>query len=778
MSSSTATLRPGAGVPVRPRARELEGGRPLVRMLAFTGLVALGALRWATLVAPAASGRMLELAAVALALSVLGPPLSARSRALAGLAALVAALGMLAISGLPVAWIRDVRLAVSAHAIGQGLDALPRLLVPYKGINEWVRMVIDMGAAVLLFDAALMMAFAMDAPAAGPRAATGDLRRAVAALPLVALVAVPLTLVPAELPYAQGLILFVLLAAFIWGERLPSAAAGGAVLACGVAAMAAMVIAPAINARQPWINYRTLAGGAGGGGGGEQFSWTQSYGQLTWPQEGRNVLEVRAPRADYWKVESLDTFAAGGWQTLAAAGFFGGGPSGLTGVSAANLKRWTQTDTFTIDAMTTSLVVGEGTFGQPVDATEAIGPGPVPGTYISANPMGTGDSYRIRAYSPRATPAELAAAGTQYSGAIIPQELAVGLPASGGYRQETVWVDPFGSPPPHLIESYEGNVGAALLAASPYAPVYALAQRLRAGTHTPYQYAERVMAYLGHGFQYTLAPGTSAQPIVDFLLHTHAGYCQQFAGAMALLLRLGGVPARVAVGFTSGQLDAATHEFVVSDFDAHAWVEVYFPTIGWVRFDPTPPVDIALQHSVSAALLPNGSSQQAPEPNSLTKHGLKPVGEGSTQAPATHGRHHGGGTNALLPGLAVAAALALVLGLLMIAAPAPTGDQQLRELERAFARSGRPLAPHVTLAELERRMAGLPGAEGYLRALSAARFGAGGAGATPGRAERRALRAHLGAGLGAAGRLRALWAVPPPALARLSRLPSPRRRRA
>ncbi len=775
MSATTSALRPGAALTAGPGARDLERSRPFVRMVAFTGLVLLGSLRWATLLVPAASDRVLELAAVALALSVLGPLLAARSRPAAALVAVGAGLGMLAISGLPLAWIRDLRVAVSAHAIGQGLDALPRLLVPYKGINPWVRMVINMGAAVLLLDAALMMAFAMEPPGSGPRAGTGDLRRAVAALPLIALVAVPLTLVPVGLPYAQGLILFVLLAAFIWGERLPRAASGGAVLVCAVAAVAAMVIAPAIDAHTPWINYRTLAGAGGGGGSGELFNWNQSYNQLTWPQEGRDVLEVRAPHADYWKVESLDAFALNGWQTL-AGGQFGGGPSGLIGVSAANVKRWTQTDTFTIGAMKTSLVVGEGSFGQPVDATEVIGPGPVPGTYISANPMGTGDAYRVRAYSPRATPAELAGAGTGYPGAIIPQELAVGLPSSDGYQQETVWVDPFGSPPPHLIESYEGSVGATLIAASPYAPVYALAQRLRAGARTPYAYAQRIMAYLGHGFQYTLSPVPSADPIVDFLLRTHAGYCQQFAGAMALLLRLGGVPARVAVGFTSGQLDAATRQYVVSDFDAHAWVEVYFPTYGWVRFDPTPPVDIALQHSVSGALLPNGSAQQAPEPNRLTKHGLTTPGQTASQSAAPRSHHRrSGGSGALVPGLAVVASLVLLLGLLMILAPAPAGDLQLRELERAFARSGRPLAPHVTLAELERRMAGLPGAEGYLRTLSAARFGVGSPDAVPGRVERRALRAHLRAGLGASGRLRALWAVPPPGLARLGRLRVPRR---
>ena len=60
---------------------------------------------------------------------------------------------------------------------------------------------------------------------------------------------------------------------------------------------------------------------------------------------------------------------------------------------------------------------------------------------------------------------------------------------------------------------------------------------------------------------------------------------------MALLLRMGGVPARVSAGFTSGYLRVSRlNQWAVSDLDAHAWVEAWFPSYGWVRFDPTPGV--------------------------------------------------------------------------------------------------------------------------------------------------------------------------------------------
>ena len=56
---------------------------------------------------------------------------------------------------------------------------------------------------------------------------------------------------------------------------------------------------------------------------------------------------------------------------------------------------------------------------------------------------------------------------------------------------------------------------------------------------------------------------------------------------MAALLRFNGIPARVAVGFATGEkVDDGT--YVVTRNDAHAWVEAYFPGVGWVPFDPTP----------------------------------------------------------------------------------------------------------------------------------------------------------------------------------------------
>ena len=128
----------------------------------------------------------------------------------------------------------------------------------------------------------------------------------------------------------------------------------------------------------------------------------------------------------------------------------------------------------------------------------------------------------------------------------------------------------------------------ARIASSPYAGVYALARRLAAGTHGRYEVAARIQAFLGSGFTYDTNPPPATYPLVSFLLATHEGYCQQFSGAMTLMLRMDGIPARVAAGFLPGAR-IAPGEYAVSASDAHAWVEVFFAGIGWVPFDPTPP---------------------------------------------------------------------------------------------------------------------------------------------------------------------------------------------
>ncbi len=89
-----------------------------------------------------------------------------------------------------------------------------------------------------------------------------------------------------------------------------------------------------------------------------------------------------------------------------------------------------------------------------------------------------------------------------------------------------------------------------------------------------------------------VAAGSSATNIVDWLLDEEStnyreGYCEQFAASMAIMARTLNIPARVILGFAPGD-PAADGIVTVKESDAHAWVELWFNTQGWVRFDPTP----------------------------------------------------------------------------------------------------------------------------------------------------------------------------------------------
>lgn len=91
------------------------------------------------------------------------------------------------------------------------------------------------------------------------------------------------------------------------------------------------------------------------------------------------------------------------------------------------------------------------------------------------------------------------------------------------------------------------------------------------------------------GFDYDLQArgGTGTDALLDFL-RDRRGYCEHFATAMAVMARSLGVPSRINVGFTAGELGDDGIERVISSDDAHAWPELWLPGVGWTRFEPTP----------------------------------------------------------------------------------------------------------------------------------------------------------------------------------------------
>jgi protein-glutamine gamma-glutamyltransferase len=745
------------------RSATRAGGRPIVRLVAFAALGLFGALRWGTLMSPAPTWRLVGLVALAVALAGIGPVLFERERAVAATRgrepvsavgaplALIALVAMFPLAGLPLAWTLHLRVAVTANAIGQGLSALPGILVPYAGINEWVRATMLLGAGLLLLDAAVLLAFAP--------AELGDLRRAGAAVPLLALVVVPAVSVTPHLAYLQGLVLFALLAFFMWGERVPADRSGRVLLACAATGAVGMIVAPALDRHSPWINTHELTSGFTSSKV-DRFDWTQRYGPLIWPRTGDTVAQVQAsPKAfagEYWKTENLDTFDGVGW---AAGGVSTGG--GLEGVGAHTIDRYTQNLTVTIGKMKTTQVIAAGYAGtSPAHLTTLAQPGDSAGTWTTATPLGPGDTYTVSVYTPHPSVALLSTAGTAYPVDIAQSDLAVTLPQnppSDGVAPQTVLFPTFDS---HGTVQEQTDptsfTGISAIRSSPYWQVYTLAQSLARRAKTPYAFVKSVMGYLSpaNGFSYNEFPPPTADPLVTFLLLNKLGYCQQFAGAMALLLRMGGIPARVATGFTTGSPDQATKHWIVTDVDAHAWVEAWFPRYGWVTFDPTPAAAPARGGTPPVSSI--GSVSSAGELLHPNRHADSAGGAVSGGTGATSS----GSSGVFLP--VTLGVLAVLLGAVYVAwrRTAPLGPEgMLVELERALARSGRPITEGVTLAAVERRFRTSPEAAAYVRKLRLARYGGGTEMPTLG--QRRALRAQLRAGLGFAGALRALWALPP-----------------
>lgn len=117
----------------------------------------------------------------------------------------------------------------------------------------------------------------------------------------------------------------------------------------------------------------------------------------------------------------------------------------------------------------------------------------------------------------------------------------------------------------------------------------ALAAHLAAGTNSPAEILERVIAHLRDSrLVYTLQPPLVGRDSVDeFLFDTRRGFCEHFASAFVVLMRAAAVPARVVAGYQGGELNPIDGNLVVRQSDAHAWSEVWLPGQGWKRVDPT-----------------------------------------------------------------------------------------------------------------------------------------------------------------------------------------------
>ena len=320
-----------------------------------------------------------------------------------------------------------------------------------------------------------------------------------------------------------------------------------------------------------------------------RFVWDANYGGIQFPTKETTVMTVDGvDRAFYWRATTLDTYDDGRWyENLALIGSTSD-VADLTSdpylpAAARDRRRWRRADV-TIRALADERLPGPT---MPV-ALDPRGLGEVdfhPGGVATVDRVLDREArYSVYFYAPRPTPAQLAAVRPT---ALRRRTLeAAYLEVAPGAA-----VLPFGAPGREqevqaLLE--RGWLGASLLR---YRSLYETAKAVVRRPKSQYAAVVALEDWFRRtgGFTYEERPIVSwgVPPLVEFLRRKE-GYCQHFAGAMALMLRYLGIPARVAAGFTSGAYDRSKERWTVTDHDAHAWVEVWFDGWGWLPFDPTP----------------------------------------------------------------------------------------------------------------------------------------------------------------------------------------------
>ncbi len=132
--------------------------------------------------------------------------------------------------------------------------------------------------------------------------------------------------------------------------------------------------------------------------------------------------------------------------------------------------------------------------------------------------------------------------------------------------------------------------------------VGALARTITAGADTEYDRVQAVQSWIRSNTTYDLdVPSDPAgvDSVDHFLFVTKTGFCEQIASSLAIMLRTLGIPTRLVTGYGPGERNPLTGYFEVKQSDAHAWVEVLYPGIGWVPYDPTFGVPEAAPHASS-----------------------------------------------------------------------------------------------------------------------------------------------------------------------------------
>jgi protein-glutamine gamma-glutamyltransferase len=478
--------------------------------------------------------------------------------------------GAILAAGFPAGTLAPAALDTTVASLRDGVQALPTIGAETPNIQSWALAAVLLVVGITTALAGLLWR--------GPGWNRSLLGFALLLVPLGAAIAMGQA---PDSSWQGAAVLVAVVLRIARGRLLPIVAAASMVGA--VALFGAQVAAPRAG-WQPFGHHDHVAHF-------HELDTIQTYGPLEGKRTGAVMLDVTASRPAFWRMQVLEAFDNRRWRVAREE-------TNLPEPAArrASIK-------VEVRGLRNRLVVSPG----PVTAVRGAGdtvPEGGEGRLLVDRPQ-EGQAYRVESATVHTTAAQLAA-----------------IPLPTGRRYQTLTQIGLGPLPvyvPFPLVKLANHIPPPLQGTD-WARLFRLAAHLSAGVKTEFGVVRRVENYLMQGgrFRYTTEVGTpSPEPLLEFLFHTHAGYCQHFAGAAALLLRIAGVPTRVAVGFATGE--AIGHNtWAVRDEDAHAWIEVYFPTVGWVPFNPTPAsaqADVApgLDVLQAAAVAPTGSGGTLPQ---------------------------------------------------------------------------------------------------------------------------------------------------------------------
>jgi transglutaminase-like putative cysteine protease len=325
---------------------------------------------------------------------------------------------------------------------------------------------------------------------------------------------------------------------------------------------------------------------------------------------------VDSPEGRYWQTAAYDRYTSDGWvRTGNVEPYRGRLPSPPGSFRRVDQTVTAETPLDTMPAAWKPVAVsGEAAGSAQVSPQGGLRPGET---------VDAGDTYEVQSRVPQYTAEQLRRTGTSY-----PQEVRqyLQLPSSVSDR----------------VRRASATV---------------------AGNETnPYDKAVAVERFLESEKQYSLTVERPDGGIADsFLFEMDAGYCTYYATTMVVMLRSQGVPARFVVGYTPGQ-EVDGDRYVVRGLDSHAWVQVYFPEVGWVNFDPTPGGPRRTAESarltearesgtsgVDTAGSSTGGVTETPTPTSLVNES-ELSSNATPDNPLASATPDGGGTNDSVPG--------------------------------------------------------------------------------------------------------------------------------